>query len=128
MRPEPTRDPTPAEAHPPEDPHPEQPSVEQASANTRTRRIRPVEARAASAVSVASGVAPVRRATSAVDPAPSATAARTSLQRAHASAEPIWNTATASSHAIASCIATPVAVQRLPIWRFWAASVATHGV
>ena len=47
---------------------------------------------------------------------------------AHVSATPIWKTATASSHAMASCMTTPTPVQRVPIWRFWAASVATHGV
>ena len=56
--------------------HDPQPSSVQAPANTSDRRIRPAAAKVASAVSATSAVAPVRRATSAVDPAPVATAYR----------------------------------------------------
>lgn len=47
---------------------------------------------------------------------------------AHHSHRPAWNTATASSQAVPSCISTPNAVHRPPISRRWADSVATHGV
>lgn len=46
----------------------------------------------------------------------------------HKNRLPIWKTATAATHATESCKAMPKIVQRTPISRFWAASVATHGV
>lgn len=44
------------------------------------------------------------------------------------SRDPIWKMATATTHATLSCRATQKAVQRMPISRRCAASVATHGV
>ncbi len=47
---------------------------------------------------------------------------------AHVNSRPIWNTATARTHATPSCRPMPNAVQRTPISLRCAANVATHGV
>jgi hypothetical protein len=50
------------------------------------------------------------------------------LTGCHGISRPTWNTPTAITQASTNCIPIPIAVQRIPISRRCAASVATHGV